>query len=378
MGNGFWLAVGQMCQLCFWTVRYLPRGDWRQLPRRTLMFGLIIPVLVLFQVIHWLGFALDELLFRRFRQITVHQPIFVTGIPRSGTTHLHRVLAQHEDLTSMQLWECLFAPSITERYLYRCVGWLSKPLVCAVKNRKSLAFFRKMRAVHTLGLHEAEEDFIALLPVNGCFLLVLMFPQVKRYWQLVDFDDRITYRQKRLILSFYHRLLQKHLYFHGAGKRYLCKNPSFTSWIGSLMAQYPDACVVVCEREPQKSVPSQISSLQPAWYLLHGGEMPADVTEQFIAMLARYYQLVDRLPVGDTVMRLPMKVLVADLQGAVGQVLEHCHLPGSAAFIARLTEASEQAKQFRSAHHYEQSAGLWRQYASWFNTVANESSGGRL
>lgn len=354
MGNGFWLAVGQMCQLCFWTVRYLPRGNWRQLPRRTLMFGLTIPVLIVFQMLHWLGFALDEILFRRYRKVSVTKPIFVTGIPRSGTTHLHRVLARHDQLTSMQTWECALAPSISERYFYRFAAKLLSPVGLLFK-RLPISFFQKMDAIHQLGLNEAEEDFIALLPINACFLLVVLFPEAEQYWRLSQFDKSMSETEKRRILKFYHRMLQKHLAFHGERKRYLCKNPSFMMWVKGLSQQYPDASFVICEREADKTVPSQLSSLQPTWKAFYGEPMSDAFSEKIVNMLAGYYHYLDVLPLEEVnAMRLPMSALVSDLNSAVNSVMDHCEIPMTQNYRAVMNAEVHQARQYQSQHQYIQ------------------------
>jgi hypothetical protein len=355
MGNGFWLSVGQMCQLCFWTVRYLPSGHWKHLPRRALAFGLAIPVFLIFQFLHWVGFALDELLFRKYRKVRLDKPVFVTGIPRSGTTHLQRVLAQHEQLSSMKTWECFFAPSISERYFYMKVGKLFRP-VSHVFQQLQIPFFDRMRSVHKLGLNEAEEDFIALMPINACFLLVVLFPEVKHYWHLSNFDQDVSRQRKTTITKFYRRLIQKHLYFHGEDLRYLCKNPSYLSWIEALSDEFDDACFVVCEREVDATLPSQISSLRPAWQLIYGEDISADFSRRIVQMMVGYYGCLDSCTAEKkSVKRLPMHLLVEDLEGSVVSVLAHCGVPVSAQFSGCLAAEVIKAKSYKSSHKYNRS-----------------------
>ena len=361
MGNGFWLAIGQMCQLCFWTVRYLPRGDWRQLPRRTLMFGITIPVLLFFQLLHWVGFGLDELFFRKYRQVKITKPLFVTGIPRSGTTHLQRVLATHESLTCMKMWECLLAPSIAERYVYRSLGRILRPISRLIHLSK-LPFFQEMGAVHSLGLLEEEEDFIALLPINACFLLVMMFPEVKSYWRLVRFDSAMSEKQKSNVIDFYTRVIQKHLYYHGANKRYLCKNPSFLSWLQALKQSFPDAGFVICERCAERTIPSQISALGPTWQLLYGEPMSPEFVQQILFMLADYYHDIDKLPLAAlNAKKLKMDDLVADLPGSVRAIAWQFDLPITEAFMLSLEDQARASANYKSQHTYREPVNFnWR------------------
>jgi hypothetical protein len=58
-------------------------------------------------------------LFPAFRRQQIRQPVFVLGVPRSGTTFLHRALAADAAFTTTRTWELLFAPSLCQRYLIR-------------------------------------------------------------------------------------------------------------------------------------------------------------------------------------------------------------------------------------------------------------------
>ena len=70
-----------------------PRHDGRRLTGFLLVLG-AIPLLVAVQLLHWLTFLLDEIFYRGYRDVPVRQPLFVLGPPRTGTTHLHRVLSE--------------------------------------------------------------------------------------------------------------------------------------------------------------------------------------------------------------------------------------------------------------------------------------------
>jgi hypothetical protein len=210
-----------------------------------------------------------------------------------------------------------------------------------------------MKSIHQLGLNEAEEDFIALLPINSCFLLVVLFPDVSHYWRLSQFDSALNSDQKSKILTYYHRIIQKHLYFHGPEKRYLCKNPSYLSWVQSLSARYADASFILCEREPSKTVPSQLSSLQPIWNVFYGEKMSVDFSQRIVSMMAKNYHYIDRLPLEKVnAMRLPMSKLVNDLRGAVGMVYGHAKIEQTSKFTALLEEEIAQANRYKSKHQY--------------------------
>lgn len=349
----FFFALGQLLRLWLWSLLRVFRGKTGSLPRRLAVLLIGMPLYSLLQCLHWLGFAADEIFFRRYRRVNINRPIFISGVPRSGTTHLQRVLVQHQHLTSMQTWECIFAPSITERYCYRAVFRLIQPLNAWLHPLRRLPVFAKMQAIHQLGWQQAEEDFIALLPINACFLLVLLFPTADHYWRLVEFDLAVPQAQKRRILQFYAKLIQKHLYVHGSDLRYLAKNPSFLTWTQALANQFPGACFVICERAAQRTVPSQLSSLQPAWRALYATSMSKEFSQRLVTMLANYYHYIERLPYASiNAMPLPMSRLVSDLAAAINQVIDHCELEVTEDFAALLQKEVAKASTYRSKHTY--------------------------
>ena len=54
--------------------------------RRFRVMAVFLPILFFGQLIHWVGFLLDEIFFRGYRKVAINDPVFIVGIPRSGTT----------------------------------------------------------------------------------------------------------------------------------------------------------------------------------------------------------------------------------------------------------------------------------------------------
>ncbi|MGB0184984.1 MAG: sulfotransferase, partial [Opitutales bacterium] len=84
-----------MARYLKWWLRALRPGANPSAPLtwRRILFLLLAPLLLAVQVFHWLGLFLDELLFPNYRKVKIEAPVFITGIPRSGTTFVHRTLA---------------------------------------------------------------------------------------------------------------------------------------------------------------------------------------------------------------------------------------------------------------------------------------------
>lgn len=64
--------------------------------KRVLSLLAFYAVFVPMQLINWFFFLLDDILFAGYRSVEVKEPVFIVGVPRSGSTHLLRVLARDE------------------------------------------------------------------------------------------------------------------------------------------------------------------------------------------------------------------------------------------------------------------------------------------
>ncbi len=272
-------------------LRALPTTGWRSCWWRLPLLLLLWLASGLLFLSHGIGFALDELLFRGYRRVTVRAPVFIVGVPRSGTTYLQRRLVEDPGFTTLTLWECLLAPSISERYLWTFLGRCFAPLARWAGRRRWSA----MDQVHRLGWREPEEDFLLMLYRGGCFLPALLCPGAESYWRLAFFDEAVPAAERQALLGFYRRCLQRHLYFHGRDLRLLSKNPSFTPWIQSLRTSFPDARFIACVRRPDEAVPSQLSALRPVLRLWGEDRVSPELRERLITVLHGYYQRVNTL-----------------------------------------------------------------------------------
>lgn len=282
----------------WWLASFWPgRHDGAPLSGRRWLFLLLgYPAFFALQLLHWLGFLCDECFFAAYRKVAVKAPVFIIGIPRSGTTFLHRSLAEdREQFTSVSTWEALLAPSITERKL---LGWLQgldrfvgRPLHRLIKNGLRAAS-GGLDHIHEVGLSAPEEDYLCLLPAGACFILLLAFPFSPPLRRLGRLDAMPPVAQKRL-LDFYKRILQRHLYCH-PGKRLLSKNAAFASWARALQIAFPDAKFLVCIREPAAALSSQLSSLAPARSLFASDPAGTTTIQIFTELYAHGYQSLAR------------------------------------------------------------------------------------
>ncbi|MEX0915128.1 MAG: sulfotransferase [Wenzhouxiangellaceae bacterium] len=315
-------------------------------PAGSLLVVVLWPLFCGLQLLHWIGFALDEVFFRGWRRIEVRQPLFVLGPPRSGTTHLPHVVSLDEQTTTFRTWVCLFGLSVTERLLGRPFGrvgaWFAR------------RFLAGMEDVHPFALDAPEEDFLALMPAMQCFILIVAFPRAEWLWRTARLDQSVGQDERESIMRFYRACVQKHMYVLGRDKRFLSKNASFSGMAEALMQTFPDARIMSTTRDPKKTVPSQLSSIEPGLAAVGFRRVPVDLRDRLVDQLLFYYlhleQLARRHP--DRIVVIDNDTLRDDLEKVVEASYRRLGLAMSGQFSEALELAGRRSRGFASGHEY--------------------------
>ncbi|MDT8409195.1 MAG: sulfotransferase [Wenzhouxiangellaceae bacterium] len=340
-----WLAAG----VSPWTQGRKPIG--------TLLVIVAWPAFCVLQLLHWIGFGLDELFFRGWRNVEVEQPLFVLGPPRSGTTHLHHVLSADAQTTTFRTWECLFGLSITARKLLLALGridrWVGRPLE-RLGGAVSRRLLSDMEEVHPFSMDAPEEDFLALMPAMQCFILVAVFPRAEWLWRNARLDQQAGPTQRRRLMRYYKACVQKHMYVFGRDKRFLSKNASFSGMPEALLETFPGARIMACTRDPKKTVPSQMSSLLPGLAAVGFESVDTHLRDRLMALLKFYYLHLDRVAA-----EYPRRVVIIDnqrLRDDLAAVLQKAYrqldLNMSEQFSGFLQQADRRSRGFESGHRY--------------------------
>ncbi|MEN8821188.1 MAG: sulfotransferase [Abyssibacter sp.] len=332
--------------------------------RRVVRLLALAPPYAALQATHWLGFALDEVIFPGYRRTEPDTPLFIVGIPRSGTTFVHRTLAQDSRFTSMAAWEAVLAPSISERKAWEALAGLDQRLGAPIA-KVLLRLLRNLAAqlddVHPIAPDDAEEDYLALLPVAGCFLLALGFPDADALWALADLEEGMDSQSQETLLDAYHAVLQRHLYIRGgsgqpAGAiRLLSKNAAFATWTPALARRYPDARFIVCMRDPIEALSSQLSSIESARQLFgtdpDGVAFPQRFGRLYASGLRSLRKAVEAAPHRFAV--VDMETLKRRPGTALRSALSALGEPMSPALEQALSQADHHASGYQSPHHHD-------------------------
>ncbi len=304
--------------------------------RRILFLLFLFPPFALLQTIHACFLALDHLIFPGFKRVTIPNPVFITGVPRSGTTFVHRTLASDtEHYTTVATWEAVLAPSIIQRYLLRAAARLDRrisspfrKLIHWIERRAT----RSLDHLHPTSLKDPEEDYLLLLPYHGALILLLAFPRSKRLRALANFPS-LPPSDRRALIEAYYRLLQRHLFFHSPNRRLLSKNAAFASWIPDLQKAFINPTFIICVRPPEEALRSLTGSLVPARRLFGTDPQGTWTEATFAETLQEAYHSIERfLEESDPAARIALveqPSLAANSASLLGQLISHLDLPDS-------------------------------------------------
>ena len=185
--------------------------------------------------------------------VDVHVAAEICGLPRTGSTLLHRLLAASPQLTSTLSWECSYpipfpneGPAAGERKVR------AKKLMDAF-----LAMSPDFADLHTVVWDGPEED-VLLLDRSFTAMSWDSFYWVPSYgiW-LRSFDQSRAYAELRQWLQ----VLQWQDPAR-AGKSWVLKSPHHLTAVDTVLDEFPDCKIVMTHRSPTSAIPSYASMVQ--------------------------------------------------------------------------------------------------------------------
>jgi len=329
------------------------------------MFFLLIVLLPLFcllELITWLCFALDEIIFPKYRKVQISAPLFIIGMPRTATTFLHQTLfSDSENFTSMKSWEILFAPSIVQKKLLNLLSVADrhcKYVFSKLLKRLDKQIFRVIEPAHPTSFFDIEEDEIILIHLFSYNFLVFLFPWIKHLRNLAWFDERLSERKKRMIMKFFRKCVQKHLYTYGKGRTYLSKSPSHTPKIKSLTSIFPDSRFICIFRQPDQAIPSTISLINH-FLKMYGATIYFKRLTAYALNAAEHWysyplQVFKEWNSEDYLM-LNYNSVVSNPEKSISEIYNHFGFSLSDNFHQKLAIASQKNSRYKSRHFYSAS-----------------------
>lgn len=208
--------------------------------------------------------------------LEVAAPIVICGLPRTGTTHLHNLLAADPALRSLPYWESV-EPVLAEHEAPGPGGTDPR------RERTALALsvvdlampeFKRMHEMTVDHVHE-EIQLLAIDFSTMLFETIAPMPTWREHY--LARDQRPSYAYLKKVLQV--------LQWSRGGSRWVLKSPQHIEQFPALLDTFPDATFLVTHRDPVSVIVSMVTMLA---YSARLGHDPVDT-----AWIGRYWS--DRL-----------------------------------------------------------------------------------
>jgi LPS sulfotransferase NodH len=180
--------------------------------------------------------------------LPIRSPVIIVALPRTGTTLLHNLLAQHSRLRGPALWELMYpvdpagGPGSTYQHLRdetaRQRDWLAQHAAAAVAAHYQDAD-RPDECRHLM-----ERAFRSFVDMMGSRV-----PRFERWLICSDMAEPYAY----------HRLQLQHIVWRIPAERLVLKDMLHLYFLPEVLREYPDAKIIILHRNPLELVPSAIS-----------------------------------------------------------------------------------------------------------------------
>jgi hypothetical protein len=281
-------------------------------------------------------------------QVPVTRPLFVTGLPRTGTTALHRLLVTDPAHQGLEMWLAEVPQPRPPRE-----SWAADPVFAYIQAgcEKHHVAHPEFMGVHYMAADQVEECWQLLRQSmrSISWECLAHLPSYSAWLSTQDWTE--PYRRHRRNLQL--------IGLPDARKRWVLKNPSHLFALDALLAAYPDALVIQTHRDPGTAIASVASLTAQAtagWSEVFTGdvigrdqlELWASGLERFSVARARHDQ--------DRFFDVRYEDLVADPVGVAEAVYAHFGLPftgaAAGAMQALATERVTGSPGTAPAHRY--------------------------
>jgi hypothetical protein len=284
-----------------------------------------------------------EALFRRHPEILEQElkPLLVvTGLQRTGTTFLHRLLAADPAAYSLLSWEALNPAPLDRK------NEQQKRIAIARTSTRVLRYMApEFFAIHPVE-HRAPEEEILLLDMSFLSTVpeaTMLLPEYSAW--LERQDQAPAYRtMKKLLL-----LLQ---WQKGPGHtHWVLKSPHHMEWLEVLTQVYPGARIVHTHRDPLRNLASFLSMAYHAMHIFSAAVTPLEVgafwTRKVTRMVERAMAFREREGAGPIT-----DVLYRDLVKEPTIAIERIYADASMLLAGEARRSMQEQRERNRQHHY--------------------------
>ncbi|WP_187366201.1 sulfotransferase family protein [Trebonia kvetii] len=273
----------------------------------------------------------------------VRAPIVITGLPRTGSTHLQALLATRPGARSPAEWE-MRLPSPPPEAATAATDPRIAEVQRSIDERPGAA---RLQSIHPYGARRPEQC-LGLIDWSFANQTYLAYQRIPSYYEwYLDADQRVVYE--------HHKRFLQHLQFRNPGE-WVLKWPKHLFGLDALLEAYPDARIVWTHRDPARVVPSAVSFVGTLRSMNSPVFDPRRFGAEWSALeemgLHRGLEVRDRVG-DDRFLDVQYNDLITDPVAAVSRIYEHFGLPVDDETIRRVGDFQEENPQGKhGAHDY--------------------------
>ena len=179
-------------------------------------------------------------------QQRIAAPVFIIGLPRTGTTHLHGLISEDAANRAPLTWEVMYP--------------------AASRSADEIAHARSQTDARLGWADRFAPEFMRIHPIAAdlpqeCIAITaqaFMSIQFHTTHDVPSYQDWFENASQRLAFDFHHRFLQ-HLQAKSLGSRWVLKAPGHLFALAGLLERYPDARIIHTHRDPLRVIASMAS-----------------------------------------------------------------------------------------------------------------------
>jgi len=180
----------------------------------------------------------------------IERPLFVIGLPRTGTTLLYALIALDPAHRAPLSWEVDDPCPPPEPASYATDPRIAR---CQKRFDQLGSLAPRFQAIHPVGALMPQECIV----ITACEFHSLRFEMC---FDVSTYQEWYKGHAHGPAYAFHRRFLQ-HLQSHRPGGRWVLKSPGHLGPIDALLGEYPDALIVQTHRDPLEVIPS-VASLE--------------------------------------------------------------------------------------------------------------------
>jgi hypothetical protein len=273
--------------------------------------------------------------------VRIESPVFIIGMPRSGSTFLHELLAEDADNRSPRVWEVMSPVAAVEAGPREREWHIRKAEFCLWWFRRLAPQANSVYPMRALTPHEcvAIQSYTFL---SEEFISTCSVPTYEAFLHSTDLTPAYAFEKRFL----------QYLQLDNPAQRWVLKSPDHVCGLEALFTVFPDAFIVQTHRNPLEVLQSSTELTR----VLHGLYGPrgnyaevwsretrvlAERTERFIRFRDEHPELADRF------IDVKYSELVAHPMATVRQIYEQLETPLSAAAAERMQRLAASRSRYQ-------------------------------